>query len=63
MRAEHVAARRRAPLLFPSLAGYRLSWLRGDLIAGLTEWAVLVPEPLAEASMSAPTWRATVSSW
>lgn len=55
MSAEHVAARRRAPLLFPSLAGYRLSWLRGDLIAGLTEWAVLMPEALAEASMSAPT--------
>ena len=37
------------------LRTYDRSWLRGDLIAGLTEWAVLVPEALAEASMSAPT--------
>ena len=38
--------------LFPSLGGYRRSWLRGDLIAGLTVWAVLVPEALAYASIA-----------
>jgi SulP family sulfate permease len=38
--------------LFPSLRGYRPAWLRGDLIAGLTVWAVLVPESLAYASIA-----------
>ena len=38
--------------LFPSLAGYRRGWLRGDLIAGLTVWAVLIPEALAYASIA-----------
>ena len=38
--------------MFQSLAGYRRSWLRGDLIAGLTVWAVLVPEALAYASIA-----------
>lgn len=38
--------------LFPSLQGYRRGWLRGDLIAGLTVWAVLVPEALAYASIA-----------
>src|SRR5271154_4531361 len=38
--------------LFPSLHGYRRDWLRGDLIAGLTVWAVLVPEALAYASIA-----------
>src|SRR6202451_2265346 len=38
--------------LFPSLHGYRRGWLRGDLIAGLTVWAVLVPEALAYASIA-----------
>ena len=33
--------------LFESLHGYQRSWLHGDLIAGLTVWAVLVPEALA----------------
>ena len=40
------------PALFPSLHGYRTEWLRGDLIAGLTVWAVLVPEALAYASIA-----------
>jgi len=35
-----------------SLRGYRRGWLRGDLIAGLTVWAVLVPEALAYASIA-----------
>ena len=38
--------------VFRSLAGYDRSWLRGDLIAGLTVWAVLVPEALAYASIA-----------
>ena len=38
--------------VFPSLHGYQRSWLRGDLIAGLTVWAVLVPEALAYASIA-----------
>jgi high affinity sulfate transporter 1 len=38
--------------VFKSLAGYDRSWLRGDLIAGLTVWAVLVPEALAYASIA-----------
>lgn len=38
--------------LFSSLHGYRRSWLRGDLLAGLTVWAVLVPESLAYATIA-----------
>ena len=38
--------------MFSSLRGYRSEWLRGDLIAGLTVWAVLVPESLAYASIA-----------
>jgi high affinity sulfate transporter 1 len=38
--------------LFSSLAGYDRSWLRGDLLAGMTVWAVLVPEALAYASIA-----------
>ena len=38
--------------LFPSLRGYHGSWLPGDLLAGLTVWAVLVPEALAYASIA-----------
>lgn len=38
--------------LFPSLKGYQPAWLRGDIIAGLTVWAVLVPEALAYASIA-----------
>ena len=40
------------PPLFPSLRGYDTGWLRGDLVAGLTVWAVLVPEALAYASIA-----------
>jgi high affinity sulfate transporter 1 len=38
--------------LFASLHGYRRPWLRGDLIAGLTLWAILVPQALAYASIA-----------
>jgi high affinity sulfate transporter 1 len=37
---------------FSSLQGYRPEWLRGDLVAGLTVWAVLVPEALAYATIA-----------
>jgi sulfate permease, SulP family len=38
--------------LFSSLRGYRPQWLRQDLVAGLTVWAVLVPEALAYATIA-----------
>jgi sulfate permease, SulP family len=38
--------------LFSSLRGYRAGWFRGDAIAGLTVWAVLVPEALAYATIA-----------
>ena len=39
-------------MLFGSLRKYRPEWLRSDLLAGLTVWAVLVPEALAYASIA-----------
>jgi sulfate permease, SulP family len=39
-------------VLAPSLRGYRRAWLRGDLVAGATVWAVLVPESLAYATIA-----------
>jgi len=42
----------RSPALLTSLRGYQRSWLSGDVIAGLTVWAVLVPEALAYASIA-----------
>lgn len=39
-------------VIFPSLRGFQLGWLRGDLIAGFTVWAVLIPESLAYASIA-----------
>jgi sulfate permease, SulP family len=38
--------------IFLSLHGYHRPWLRGDLIAGLTLWAILVPQALAYASIA-----------
>ncbi|HEY7397766.1 MAG TPA: SulP family inorganic anion transporter [Gaiellaceae bacterium] len=38
--------------IFDWAPGYRRTWLRGDLIAGLTVWAVLVPEALAYATIA-----------
>lgn len=40
------------PLFFGSLRGYRPEWFSKDLIAGLTVWAVLVPEALAYATIA-----------
>ena len=40
------------PMIFRSLSGYDKRWLRGDVIAGLTVWAVLVPEALAYATIA-----------
>jgi high affinity sulfate transporter 1 len=51
-RHERAAIKGFSRLLFPSLRGYRRAWLRGDLIAGLTVWAVLIPEALAYASIA-----------
>jgi len=39
-------------VLFGLLRGYRPSWLGGDVVAGLTVWAVLVPEALAYATIA-----------
>src|SRR5262245_25020306 len=39
-------------LVFASLAGYQRRWLTADRIAGLTVWAVLVPEALAYATIA-----------
>ena len=47
-----VHARRRRLPAFQSLSGYDRGWLRGDLIAGLTVWAILVPEALAYATIA-----------
>lgn len=38
--------------MFTSLQGYDRRWFRSDLVAGLTVWAVLVPESLAYASIA-----------
>jgi high affinity sulfate transporter 1 len=39
-------------MLLSSLRGYQRAWLRPDLVAGLTVWAVLVPESLAYATIA-----------
>ena len=38
--------------IFASLRGYERRWFRSDLIAGLTLWAILVPQALAYASIA-----------
>ncbi|MFC6239661.1 SulP family inorganic anion transporter [Longivirga aurantiaca] len=42
----------RSPLLLASLRGYRRPWLTADLLAGMSVWAVLVPESLAYATIA-----------
>ncbi|GAA4758231.1 SulP family inorganic anion transporter [Actinomycetospora chibensis] len=39
-------------MIAPSLHGYRPAWVRRDLVAGATVWAVLVPESLADATIA-----------
>src|SRR3954447_21674989 len=39
-------------VVLSSLRGYQRTWLRPDLLAGLTVWAVLVPESLAYATIA-----------
>jgi MFS superfamily sulfate permease-like transporter len=46
------APRAASGFLFSSLRGYQRPWLRGDLVAGLTLSAVLVPQALAYASIA-----------
>ena len=43
---------RRGPVLLPSFAGFERDGIRPDLLAGLTVWAVLVPESLAYATIA-----------
>jgi len=38
--------------IFTSLRGYKRSWFTRDMVAGLTLWAVLVPEALAYATIA-----------
>jgi SulP family sulfate permease len=40
------------PAVFSSVAGYQRSWLSSDVVAGLTVWAVMVPEALAYATIA-----------
>jgi SulP family sulfate permease len=47
-----VGRRVRSRWLAPCFDGYHRSWLTGDLLAGLTVWAVLVPESLAYATIA-----------
>ncbi|TDD90660.1 SulP family inorganic anion transporter [Saccharopolyspora karakumensis] len=39
-------------MVFRSLTGYRPAWLGKDVVAGMTVWAVLVPEALAYATIA-----------
>jgi sulfate permease, SulP family len=43
---------RNVPLFFPSLHGYRASWLWPDVVAGLTLVAIAVPEQIATAKLA-----------
>lgn len=40
------------PIVLSTLRGYRAAYLPADVVAGLTVWAVLVPESLAYASIA-----------
>src|SRR6266571_3934080 len=44
--------RRRSFPSFPTLLGYQASWLRADVIAGLTLVAIAVPEQMATARLA-----------
>lgn len=47
-----MTARRPTGAVFSSLHDYRMAYLRPDVVAGLTVWAVLVPEALAYATIA-----------
>ncbi|WP_035718267.1 SulP family inorganic anion transporter [Gordonia terrae] len=47
-----MTARRPTGAVFSSLRNYRMAYLRPDVVAGLTVWAVLVPEALAYATIA-----------
>ncbi|MGI9612140.1 MAG: SulP family inorganic anion transporter [Acidimicrobiales bacterium] len=51
--------------IFDWLASYERGWLRADLVAGATVWAVLIPSALAYAvtSGSNPSSGLTPSRW
>jgi len=40
------------PTVLTSFVGYHATWVRGDIVAGLTVWAILVPESLAYATIA-----------
>ncbi|QKT09787.1 SulP family inorganic anion transporter [Rhodococcus sp. W8901] len=54
MATEHgdVTPTKRTWPVFGSLQSYRREWIRPDVVAGLTVWAVLVPEALAYATIA-----------
>ena len=54
MATEHgdVTPTKRTWPVFGSLQCYRREWIRPDVVAGLTVWAVLVPEALAYATIA-----------
>jgi MFS superfamily sulfate permease-like transporter len=52
MNAPETSFARQEVASFASLQGYRRVWIRADVVAGLTVWAVLVPEALAYATIA-----------
>lgn len=44
--------RRDAPVLAPTLVGYQKRWLRGDVVAGLSAGAVVIPQAMAYATIA-----------
>jgi SulP family sulfate permease len=45
-------SRMRRPILFSSLRGYRREWIGADLVAGMTLFAIAVPEQLATSRLA-----------
>ncbi|QIK62046.1 SulP family inorganic anion transporter [Leucobacter viscericola] len=43
---------RRAPWFAPTLRGYKASWIGGDIIAGLSAGAVVIPQAMAYATIA-----------
>ena len=42
----------RETVLAPTLVGYRRTWLRADLVAGLSAGAVVIPQAMAYATIA-----------